>query len=264
MPSDQEILEIKKKSLGLLPALKEELGDLAQDVEDENLIKFLHWKQDVQRAAERFRAHVSWRKENPWAFDKLRVSEDGQLKKVMKSEVIVAPDSLVTKSGEAVLVGRLRNNDMSDGRTPQDVARSIFYLIDRVLEREEAQLHGVIIFHDLNGLSKNNIHPTIPRLVFKGIIGNFPVRIKGIYLLKPPWFFNGIFAVVKNTILPKKLKQRVTNVDSIEDMYDVIDKEKLLEEHGGNLKHDNNVSVEELGAKEQDKNGEFRSLKSCV
>lgn len=264
MSNDEEILNIKEKARSLLPALKEELADLAKNVEDENLLKFLHWKQDVQRAAERFRAHVSWRKDNPWAFDNLRVSEDEQLKKVVKGEIMVAPESLASKNGEAVLVGRLRNNDMSDGRTPQDVSRSFFYLIDRVLEREEAQLNGVIIFHDLAGLSKNNLHPTIPRLVLKGILGHFPIRIKGIYLLNPPWFFNGFFAVIKNTLFPKKLKQRMFNVDGIEDIYEVIDKEKLLEEHGGNLQHDNNAYVEEQCAKEKDTNGQFRSLSSCV
>lgn len=43
----------------LLPALKTELGDAADGVSDENLLKFLRWKPSVERAAGRFRDHQS-------------------------------------------------------------------------------------------------------------------------------------------------------------------------------------------------------------
>jgi hypothetical protein len=42
-----------------------------------------------------------------------------------KRKVIVAPDSMVSTDVSAVLVGRLRNNYMKDGRTATDVCRSI-------------------------------------------------------------------------------------------------------------------------------------------
>lgn len=39
----------------LLPALKEELGSDCLGVDDEHLIKFLHWKPNIERAAGRYR-----------------------------------------------------------------------------------------------------------------------------------------------------------------------------------------------------------------
>ena len=82
--------EIKAKAFSLLPGLKTELGDAAADVPDKQLLKFLHWKPDITRAAERFRAHLKWRKGNPWAFDDqpLRVSSDEQLKKLLKNDFL--------------------------------------------------------------------------------------------------------------------------------------------------------------------------------
>ena len=116
-------------------------------VSDANLLKFLNWKLDVTRAVDRFHAFRTWTRENPWAFEDLQATKDPRLRTLLASNILIAPPSLVAKNGAAVLVTRLRNNDMSDGRTPQDVCRSILYQIDRVLERQQAQTHGCILFH---------------------------------------------------------------------------------------------------------------------
>lgn len=255
-------IKLKEEALDLLPLLKNELGDLAEGVSDTNLLKFLHWKQDVQRASQRFRDHIQWRKDNSWSFDKLLASEDDELKRILKGNSLIAPESMTAKDGGSVLVGRMRNNDMSDGRTPTDVARTIIYLIDRILEREEAQIHGVHVFHDMKELSRNNVHPTIPKLILKAIIGNFPLRIKGIYILNAPWFFKAFFSTVIVILFPKKLKERTHFINSLDDVYKFIDKDKLLEEHGGTLDFDTSMWVEEQC--EREINGDFDSLRECV
>jgi hypothetical protein len=124
-----------EKALELLPSLKAELGDLANGCKDYNLVKLLCWKADVGRTAERFRGLVQWLKENPFGMDEppLQASEDPSLKRVLESSVIVAPEGMVDKEGHTVLIGRLRNNDMSDGRSVEDVVRMAVYTIDRVL-----------------------------------------------------------------------------------------------------------------------------------
>jgi len=260
--NEQEGIELKKRALELLPSLKEELGDLANGVSDANLLKFLYWKTDVSRASERFRAYVTWSKENPWAFDSLEASKDGQLKKLLMDNIVIGPESLVSKDGGAVLVGRLRNNDMTDGRTPQEVCRLILYLIDRALEREEAQIHGVTIFHDLSGLGRNNVHPGIPKLLLKGILGHFPLRINGFYLLNAPWFFRTFVSTAVMTFFPKKLKQRTHFIDSLDDLHKYINKEKLLKEHGGELDFDTKAWVENQC--ERERNGTRETLHECI
>lgn len=169
-----------KQAEALLPELKEELGEAARGISDKDLLRFLYWKADVKRAAGRFRDHIKWRQENKWAFDdpELKVSTDEQLQKLLKDQILIAPDSLTSKDGCAVVIGRLKNNDMSDGRKPVDICRMFLYIIDRVMERKEAQLNGVIVFHDLDGVSKNNLDLRIPKILFPAIIGHFPIRIK--------------------------------------------------------------------------------------
>lgn len=221
----------RDEAVKLLPALKLELKEAADGASDEKLLKFLLWKQNVQRAAERFRQLQKWRNDNSFT-QNLKLSQDEKLKKHVASNVIINDESMISKDGCTVLVGRLRNNDMTDGRTPEDVCRMMLYVIDRALELKSSEDNGVIVFHDLKDISKNNLHPGIAKFVLKGIIGHFPLKIKGIYILNAPFFFKSFFAVV-SLLLPKKLKQRMHYVEKIEDMYEVIDQELLLVEHGG-------------------------------
>jgi hypothetical protein len=86
----------------------------------------------------------------------MRAGDDADLKRVLKSDTLIAPDDLVDKEGSPVMLGRLRHN-VTDGRTVEDVCRMIIYTIDRVLEQETAQIHGVTVFHDLTGISTKSV-----------------------------------------------------------------------------------------------------------
>lgn len=253
------------KAVELIPSLRNELGAAAEGVSDSNLLKFLHWKPDVERASARFRSLLEWRKENSWAMDDTRkpllASEDPELKRVLESDVIVAPDGLVDKKGSTVLVGRLRNNDMSDGRQATDVCRMILYTIDRVLERKSTLIHGITIFHDMNGLSKKNVDVSIPKLLVKALVGHLPIRIQGIYILNAPLFFRGIFSVI-SLMLPAKLRARTHFFKDIKEVYEIIDKDQLLVEHGGKRMHDSSQWVADQIHREE--NGTLDSLKDCA
>jgi len=216
----------------LLPALQKEIGNDTNQIKDYNLLKFLHWKPNVSRAAGRYLGLQKWKRENAFVFENLHASQDASLKRVLESEVVVAPDGMVDKQGRTVLIGRFRNNDMSDGRTPQDVVRMLIYTIDRVLENENAQKNGVVIFHDMEGMSTNNVDVRIPKLLLGALIGHFPIRIHGIYAYNAPVFVRGMFSVV-SLIMPTKLRQRTHFVTSLEEVYEIIDQEEMLEEHGG-------------------------------
>jgi len=70
------------------------------------------------------------------------------------------------------LIGRFRNNDMTDGRTADDVCRMHFYTIDRVMQRPETHIHGITIDHDLRGFNKSkNVLLEIDKRLFRGLIG---------------------------------------------------------------------------------------------
>mmetsp|Transcript_4371 Transcript_4371/g.12321 ORF Transcript_4371/g.12321 Transcript_4371/m.12321 type:complete len:271 (+) Transcript_4371:101-913(+) len=246
----------------LLPAFKTELGDAADGVSDENLLKFLRWKPSVERAAGRFRDHQKWRESNPFVFEDrpLQASKDDELKRILETDVVIAPEDFVSKKGSAVLRGRLRNNDMADGRTVEDVVRMVLFTMDRVLEWEHAQVHGITLFYDMKGVTSKNIHVGIPRLLLNAIIGHFPIRIAGAYILNAPFIFKGMFAMIQ-LAMPPKLRKRFHFVSSIDEVYEVIDKDLLLEEHGGKRIHESSEWV--ALQMQRESNGSVISLEEC-
>lgn len=248
----------------LLPALRAELGPAAASASDGNLLKFLRWKPDVARASERYRAHVAWRAQHPFAFDDpdkpLLAGKDPSLRRVLESDVIISPEDLVSKTGSAMLVGRLRNNDMTDGRTVEDVVWMILYTLDRTLERPHAQEKGITLFYDMNGVTSKNVHVGVPRLLLPCVLGTLPLRIEGAYLLNAPLFFRGMFRVM-SLMMPAKIRKRFHFVSDIEEVYKVIEKDMLLEEHGGKRAHDSSEWV--YGQIEREASGSVCSLKEC-
>lgn len=246
----------------LLPNLKTELGAECEGVSDEHLLMFLYWKPSVERAAKRFRDFVEWRNESVGIFDEtLRISKDPELERLLNSEVIIAPPNLHTKVGGPVLIGRFRNNDMTDGRTPDGVCRMMFYTIDRVLMRPETQKHGVTVVHDLRGFDKaKNTHLGVAKRLFKGFLGQFPVQIKAIYICQAPFVFQGFFKIV-SFFMPKKMRERITFIDDFTELdqkYGVMDPSNLLPEMGGTLEWNVKDWVDEC--KRLEESGDFKSL----
>ena len=246
-----------------LQELRDKLGHSTDGVSDASLLKFLLWKPSVDRAASRFNDHVKWREEVPWAFDStpLKASKDDDLRRVLESQVLVAPEGIVAKDGSTVMYGRLRNNDMSDGRSVEDVVRMILYTMDRALERESTQLHGVTLFHDMKDVTRANIHVSIPKIMFHAIIGHFPIRITAVYVLNAPLFVRALFKVISLTF-PSKLRSRMHFVSDMTDVLKAIDQDSLLPEHGGKIEHDQKEWVEKQIEREMD--GTLESLEDCV
>jgi len=246
----------------LLADLKTELGAECEGVSDQNLLAFLYWKTDVKRAAKRFRDMVNWKKSEAGIFDEsLRVTKDPELERLLMSEVIIAPPGLTTKAGGPLLIGRFRNNDMTDGRTNDGVVRMLFYTIDQLLQRPETQKHGVTIVHDLRGFNKSkNARLEVAKRLFQGFIGVFPIQIKGIYICQAPMMFIGFFKVV-SVFMPAKLKSRIHFIDSFEELetvHKVADPSHLLPEMGGTLEWNIKNWVEEQKLKEE--SGDFKTM----
>ena len=238
----------------LLNDLRKELGSAAIGVTDEKLVKFLEWKLSVDRAAERFRAFLSWKRDNPTLFDDtLRIASDPELERVLKSEVIITMPGLETKTKSPLLVGRLRNNDMHDGRTVSDVSRTILYNLDRLLECPESTTKGITILHDLRGFNPSkNADIRIPKTLAPALFGTFPIRVESIFLLNAPWIFKSFFTMVSTLFFPKKMKERMHFIDSLDDIKDIIDTDSLPKDVGGKLEFNVEEWVQKLKDREAD------------
>jgi hypothetical protein len=247
----------------LLQGLKDELGAECDGVSDEHLLSFLYWKPDVERASQRYRNFIGWKRSNSHFFEekKLLVSEDPELERVILSEVIVSPPSLKTKDGGTILIGRFRNNDMTDGRTVNDVCRMLFYTIDQVIERREAQKHGVTIIHDLRGFNKSkNARLEVAKSVYH-LFGHFPIKINAIYICHAPAVFTTFFKFVSTLIMTKKVRDRVQFINDfteLGDVHGIVDPNDLLTDLGGTLEWSAKDWIEEMKLKEQ--SGEWNSF----
>jgi hypothetical protein len=246
--------------LTLLPDLKKELGEDCIGVDDEQLLKFLYWKPNIERASKRYRDFLSWKTANPGIFDDtLRVSKDPELERCLLSEVLVSPPLLLTKQGGPILIGRLRNNDMTDGRTCDGVCRMIFYKIDAIVNRPETQSHGVTIIHDLTGFNKSkNFKLEVAKKLFHGLFGQFPVHIAAVYVCKAPSLVRAFFKLISNIVMTKKVRERIHFIDDFSGLSDVIDEDSLLVELGGTLEWNTKDWIEEQKKKELD--GSMKSL----
>lgn len=80
-------------------------------------------------------------------------------------------------------------------------------------------------------------------------------------MLNPPMVAKGLFTIVSNLLLPKKIRQRAHFIKSIEEVYNIVDREKLLCEHGGDLNFDMSNWVEIH--KKREVNGTIESFKTC-
>lgn len=161
----------------------------------------------------------------------------------------------------SVIMGQMKHNDMSDGRTPNDVVRLILYTLDRALERESTQKYGLTVFHDMKDVTTNNAHRAIPKALVSAILGHFPLKISGVYMLNAPRFVRTMFNVVFY-LMPSKVRSRFHFVDDISQIHDVIDKKYLLPEHGGTLQHDQKEWVTQQMKREME--GSMESLFECT
>mmetsp|Transcript_39935 Transcript_39935/g.40455 ORF Transcript_39935/g.40455 Transcript_39935/m.40455 type:complete len:280 (-) Transcript_39935:157-996(-) len=247
-------------AIELLPSYRKELGEGCDGVDDEQLLKFLYWNPNIERATGRYRAFIHWKTTNPGMFDNsLRVSKDTELERCLLSEVFVSPPTLLTKQGGPIIIGRLRNNDLTDGRTAEGVCRMIFYTIDSVISRPETQRHGVTIIHDLRGFDrKNNSSFDISKKLVQGLFGQFPVHVNAIYICHAPLIAKGFFKFVSNILMTKKIRERVKFIDEFSELSEVIDEEDLLIELGGTLEWSIKDWIEQQKIKEED--GSRKSL----
>ena len=178
----------------LTSSLRELLGDDAKGVSDNTLSRYIRYKPDVQRAAERFRARRLFRKENTYVYNdkSLLLSQDPKLTHLIRNGFVVAPEELHAKDQSHVMIIRGAKCDV--GTAPHfcdshDASRAIFYILQRMMERNTLDpLKGITIILDLSGYTRKNLPSQLAKLLSKAV-GCFPIRIQSILVVSMPWWY---------------------------------------------------------------------------
>mmetsp|Transcript_6830 Transcript_6830/g.19771 ORF Transcript_6830/g.19771 Transcript_6830/m.19771 type:complete len:194 (+) Transcript_6830:915-1496(+) len=175
------------------------------------------------------------------------------------SEVVACPPELKTREGGPILIGRFRNNDMTDGRTVDGVVRMLYYTLDQLVQRPETQEHGVTVIHDLRGFDKHkNARFEVAKSLFR-LYGHLPIQLKAIYICSASTIFMTFFKAVSRIIMTAKVRSRIRFIDDFkeldDDNYGVLDPKDLLTELGGTLDWSVKQWVEEQKRMEQSGDG---------
>lgn len=222
----------------LTESLRETLGDDARGVTNETLSRYMRWKPDVERAADRWRANQAFRKENSYIFDDgkkpLLLSQDPKLTFLLQNGMIVVSEEVFAKDGSGILLIKGAKCDITAHNcTDQDSSRACFYIIQQMLAKNTFDpLTGITIILDLEGATRNNIPKSLPSLLSKAV-SCFPVRIQTIYVVSSPWWFpGGRYKFMFST----KLQSRVHFIKHKTALYEFIDKDSLQDVYSLDMK----------------------------
>jgi len=224
----------------LTSSLRETLGDDAKGVSDNTLSRYLRYKPDVKRAADRFRARRLFRKENTYVYDDkpLLLSQDPKLTHLIQNGFVVAPEELHAKDQSHVMIIRGAKCDV--GTAPHfcdshDASRATFYILQKMMERNTLDpLKGITIILDLSGYTRKNLPSQLAKLLSKAV-GCFPIRIQSILVISMPWWYP---SAGNKKLFSPKMRSRIHTLKSRADLHDYIEKDRLLEEYGGILNFD--------------------------
>lgn len=213
----------------LTESILETLGDDARGVTNETLSRYMRWKPDVERAADRWRANQAFRKKNSYIFDDgkkpLLLSQDPKLTFLLQNGMILVSEEVFAKDGSGIMLIKGAKCDITAHNcTDQDASRACFYIIQQMLAKNTFDpSKGITIILDLEGATRNNIPKSLPSLLSKAV-GCFPVRIQAVYVIASSWWFpGGRYKFMFST----KLQSRVHFVKNKTALYEFIDKDRL-------------------------------------
>ena len=166
-------------------------------------------KWDSDKALERMNKLALFAQKNSQYFDGLQPDEFvGQAAIGMTSHLPTR-----TAKGELVmLIDGPKLKDYAKSYTMKDMLRYSVFLMSLLLKDEETQVNGAIILENLDNYpifalnSMKGMGPSGMRASFDWL-GAAPLRLRGLYACKQPWYVGMMLALVK-PFMPKKLRER--------------------------------------------------------
>ncbi|XP_061183887.1 alpha-tocopherol transfer protein-like [Saccostrea echinata] len=241
-----EKAEWRNRDIQALRDMVNKNKELQIRTDDVFLLRFLRAKKfDYDRAYNLILTHFQMKKENPKLFENLRPSA---VKHVLEAGVTgVLPHR--DKEGRRVIIFRPGRWDPS--RFPvDDVFRTNFMTISKIIQDEATQVNGIIMVMDLDGVGwahARNISPFYAKRIMSLLQDAFPARFKGIHYLNEPAVFDYIFAIVKQFMKEKTVNRLHFHGKNVQELTDYIDPEYLPEEYGGKAPpYSNKEWMEEL------------------
>lgn len=142
-----------------------------------------------------------------------------------------------------------------------DPYKTFLMVMEKLLEDEEVQVHGISIFDNLDGLSWRAVYAFLNTDVLKKgalveLQDSFPIRFKGFHMLNQPWYISMIMTVVRPFLSQKHRDRIQAHGADYSALYEHMDERFLPENFGGssnsleadNLKKFFEVELSERGS----------------
>ena len=236
------IKELREKIESWNPSTPKEEALVFNNTESKFLLMFLRARKfNVDDALQLYINYHSFRHKHSNILTDLNPKS---VEHVLKSGVIKVLDTRFL-DGSKVLCVYPRNWDYN--KTPfVENFRTGLLILDRLIQDEETQVHGISVLYDFNGSSlMSMLKVARSELITKGILiellqESFPVRLKGVHLIQQHWYVNILLSVVR-PFMKEKMKNRIySHGNNFANLHRYVDARNLPMEFGGTLKSDNN------------------------
>eukprot|EP00041_Stephanoeca_diplocostata_P013717 m.242515 g.242515 ORF g.242515 m.242515 type:complete len:246 (+) comp19442_c2_seq11:114-851(+) len=156
---------------------------------DDFLLRFLRsMKFEAERACDLYIQYCAKRTELFGDCTSALRFSSPNVRKVADLHIMCALDGARDRWGRQILYGRMALADYTI-ISPEDFLKYMWVLLDFILNDEQTQKSGVIIFQNLDGVSRKNFNQTTAKLLIDSVQNYLPVRMAGIFVVNPPMYF---------------------------------------------------------------------------
>ncbi|KAK9767538.1 hypothetical protein K7432_002592 [Basidiobolus ranarum] len=238
------ILDTLKKSMALTTYGKDILTHYPTAVElNAFLIPFLRYKDNnVKSATKLIQQYWQFRTEKLGLYTRLTPRE---VQIPLHTKFIAMPDARDLEGRPIIVIffNRMIEGKISDLET----LRSIWFVLENIVQFEESQKKGVCLIVCLEGGSKTNRDRTRIELLFDSVQNKIPVKLGSVFILNPPQWCKFFWSVSSNFLKAKLVKRiKVLSGDYQEQLWQNIGKQNLLRELGGDFLFDHDGWLNEL------------------
>ena len=122
---------------------------------------------------------------------------------------------------------------------PNQPYKTFLLMLEKLVEDEEVQVHGLSIFDDMGGMSWHLAYAFVSseelqRGALVELQDSFPVRFKGFHMFNQPWYLSMIMTIVRPFLSQKHRDRIQTHGDNYEALHDYIDVDHIPGDFGGN------------------------------
>lgn len=172
--------------------------------------------------------------------EKFKVTEETQedLSTNLRSGKLTMPGTADEK-GRAIIWVRLRFHDPK-AQSAEAFGRMMVRIFTTALENPETARNGVCVVQDMSHVGIKNFDPKAFKMLAQEVFANLPIRIGKVCIYNPPFIIGRVILPIVFSIMPKKLKARLTivNGEDQEALHKLVPPASLPEELGGTLKFD--------------------------